>query len=255
MLTGRMLISHDKLPEWRIFRLELRGIKLEDVIEKVYSELGSRHKLRRKHIKIEKRNLIIYLVPWIAFSLINVTTAKIITFYALNYVTPLFLILQIVIGALGALVGGAISDFIGRKKILAFALTLFGISSVLSVFVNISTLANFMFINTGFTWGMLSTLYLFVIWGDLADKKTNSYTYSIGLATFFATTGLGALLTPEIQKISFFTASIINCLVVFISNIFIILAPEILPSDIREKNYIRLYMYLIKRKKRSLHQG
>ncbi len=53
-ITGRMLISHDKLPEWRIFRLELRGTKLEDVIEKVYSELGSRHKLRRKHIKIEK---------------------------------------------------------------------------------------------------------------------------------------------------------------------------------------------------------
>ncbi len=53
-IRGRMLLSHDSLPEWREFNLEYTGTKIEDVIEKVYSNLGSRHKLRRKHIVIEE---------------------------------------------------------------------------------------------------------------------------------------------------------------------------------------------------------
>ncbi len=53
VVRGKMLLSHDKNPEWRKFALEMRGTKKEEVIEKVYSELGSRHKLKRKHIVIE----------------------------------------------------------------------------------------------------------------------------------------------------------------------------------------------------------
>jgi len=40
--------------EARKFRIEARGLSPEHVLEKVYSELGSRHKLSRKHIKIER---------------------------------------------------------------------------------------------------------------------------------------------------------------------------------------------------------
>ncbi len=53
-IYGKMLISHDKLPTWVPFKIELRALKLEHALERVYSELGSRHKLRRRHIRIEK---------------------------------------------------------------------------------------------------------------------------------------------------------------------------------------------------------
>ncbi len=53
-VTGRMLISHDRLPTWQKFSIEVRAVKPEDAVEKVLSELGSRHKLRRRHIKIEE---------------------------------------------------------------------------------------------------------------------------------------------------------------------------------------------------------
>jgi len=206
-------------------------------------------------IKLNKRTIIFYLVPWVSFSLINATTARVISFQAMKYIIPLFSYLMIIMGAIGAIIGGVISDFIGRKIPLAFALTLYGISSVFSAFVKVHILVNFMFIITGLTWGILSTLYLYVVWGDLADKNTYQYTYSIGLGTFFATSGLGSLITPEILKIPLFTASITNCLIIFISNIFIILAPEILPSDVREKTCFKLYIYLVKRRKRLLNHG
>lgn len=51
-VTGEMMLSHDKFPEWRKFTVYVRAIKPEHAVEKVYSDLGSRHKLRRYHIRI-----------------------------------------------------------------------------------------------------------------------------------------------------------------------------------------------------------
>uniref|UniRef100_A0A7J3ZJ60 Large ribosomal subunit protein eL20 n=1 Tax=Fervidicoccus fontis TaxID=683846 RepID=A0A7J3ZJ60_9CREN len=53
-ISGRMLVSHDRMPEWRKFTVELRAVSVKDALERVYSELGSRHKLRRKHIRVER---------------------------------------------------------------------------------------------------------------------------------------------------------------------------------------------------------
>lgn len=53
-VTGKMLISHDRFPEWRKFTMYVRALKQEHALERVYSLLGSRHKLRRRHIRIEE---------------------------------------------------------------------------------------------------------------------------------------------------------------------------------------------------------
>lgn len=51
-LTGYMLISHDRLPTWQKFSLEIRALNERDAVEKAYSLLGSRHKLKRSHVNI-----------------------------------------------------------------------------------------------------------------------------------------------------------------------------------------------------------
>jgi len=52
LVEGEMLLGHDSRPEWRKFRIYVRALKPEHALERVYSELGSRHKLRRKHIRV-----------------------------------------------------------------------------------------------------------------------------------------------------------------------------------------------------------
>ncbi|MEM1620010.1 MAG: 50S ribosomal protein L18Ae [Fervidicoccaceae archaeon] len=52
-IVGKMLLSHDRNPEWRNFTIEIRAIDAKHALEKVYSELGSRHKLKRYHVRIE----------------------------------------------------------------------------------------------------------------------------------------------------------------------------------------------------------
>ncbi len=51
-VSGIALFSPDKLREWQAFRIDVRALAKEHAIEKVLSELGSRHKLKRSHIKI-----------------------------------------------------------------------------------------------------------------------------------------------------------------------------------------------------------
>ncbi|MCY0868852.1 MAG: 50S ribosomal protein L18Ae [Desulfurococcus sp.] len=53
-VTGYMLVSHDKYPTWQKFTKELRGINEKEVLEKLYSILGSNHKLKRYHIRVER---------------------------------------------------------------------------------------------------------------------------------------------------------------------------------------------------------
>ncbi len=53
-VEGKMLISHSKYPAWQKFVKEVRALNEKHAIEKVYSLLGSAHKLKRYHIKIEK---------------------------------------------------------------------------------------------------------------------------------------------------------------------------------------------------------
>ncbi|MEM1628304.1 MAG: 50S ribosomal protein L18Ae [Desulfurococcaceae archaeon] len=51
-ISGYMLISHDRLPRWQKFVKEIRALNEKHAIEKLYSILGSLHKLKRYHIKI-----------------------------------------------------------------------------------------------------------------------------------------------------------------------------------------------------------
>jgi len=53
-VEGKMLISHDKYPAWQKFVKEVRALNERHAVEKVYSLLGSVHKLKRYHVKIEK---------------------------------------------------------------------------------------------------------------------------------------------------------------------------------------------------------
>ncbi|AKG39167.1 MAG: 50S ribosomal protein L18Ae [Infirmifilum sp.] len=48
-VTGEMKL---RLGERRKFRIYLRGLGEKDVLEKLYSLLGSRHKVTRNHVKI-----------------------------------------------------------------------------------------------------------------------------------------------------------------------------------------------------------
>jgi len=209
-----------------------------------------------KGYRPEKRTVLLYLIPWAVFSFINATLAKTVSFHASQYFLPSSLMLlgtlEVIGGGLGAMIGGVIADFFGRRLSLALGLTLYGISSAISGLTKSYEMLQLAFIASGLTWGILLTLYLFVIWGDLADLDTCPLRYSIGLGTFYLAAGVGVIFSPELLQIPFFAASITSCLLIFLSNLPLILAPELLPLDFREKIRLKSYINLVKKKAKYL---
>jgi MFS family permease len=204
----------------------------------------------------EKRFIVFYSIPWIVFSIINATLAVNISLNTSQQVTSYFyltlLALQLIAALLGALIGGLVADLFGRKLPLAFSLTLYGISSVLAGLVNNSIAYYFSYIANGLSWGILLMMYSFVVWGDLANEKNYFKMYGIGLITFFSATGVGLLL--PVSEIPLVISSLASCMLIFISNIPVILAPELLPSDFREKMKLKLHIKTV-RKIEKQNQG
>ena len=207
----------------------------------------------------EKRTVLLYSIPWVLFSLINATLAKNISLNILQQVSSsfyLFLsVLQVMAAVFGALGGGIIADFFGRRLSLAFSLTLYGISSALAGMVNNYTMFYFVYVANGLSWGILLTLYSFVVWGDLANKENCAKMYSIGLVTSYSTIGVG-LLPTQISQIPPTVSSLASCLLIFLSNVPLILAPELLPSDFRERIKLKLHMSAVRKiRKQSQNPG
>lgn len=207
----------------------------------------------------EKRTILLYAIPWITFSLINATLAKNTSLHISQLVPSSFYLfltlLQIIATVFGALGGGLIADFLGRRPALALCVTLYGISSVFSGLSQNYTIFSFVYVASGLSWGMLLILYSFVVWGDLANKENCAKMYSIGLIIFYLATVIGFLPTP-IAQVSPVESSLVSCLLIFLSNVPIILAPELLSSDFLERTRLKLHMNAIRRiNKKSQNQG
>jgi hypothetical protein len=205
----------------------------------------------------EKRTVLLYSIPWILFSLINATLAKNIL-NSSQWVPSSYVILgilQFVAAFIGAFGGGLIADFFGRRLTLALSVTLYGVSMALSGVVQNLMVYSIVFAAEGLSWGILLTLYSFVIWGDMANKKNCAMMYSIGLIAFYVATSVGQL-PMSISQIPPVDSALIGCSLIFLSNVPIALAPELLSSDFQERIKLKMHMNALRRlSKRSQNHG
>jgi len=98
-------------------------------------------------------------------------------------------------------------------------------------------------------------LYVFLVCGDLATEKTVEKMYSIGIAVYYSALGVG-LLTPPLSQTPFIVTSLASCLLIFLLNIPVILAPELLSSDFSERTRLKLHINAVKKiSGKSKNQG
>jgi MFS family permease len=208
----------------------------------------------------ERKTFFLYAAPWILFSLVNATLARNISTNILQSIQTSFylllLVLQLGAAVLGAMVGGIIADFFGRRVSLVFSLTVYGLGSALIGLTGLYEVLHIVYFTNGLNWGILWVLYIFVIWGDLANRKNCAKIYSIGLTIFYTVTGVSSLMS-QTSQIPLIISSLASCLLIFLSNIPLLLAPELLSSDFRERIKMKLHMNVVKkiRRRQSRNQG
>ena len=200
----------------------------------------------------ERRVFFLYFIPWIIFSLINATlattTSNIIAGGVSDSLRFTLLSLQVIGVLIGVLLGGFVADILGRRFSLVFGLTFFGFSTALVGLFQTEIVYLIVYGASGLTWGILFVLYIFVVWGDLSNQDNRIKIYSFGLISYFLSLGVGSFVGSFVDvSMEIIQSAFLSVLIIFILNIPIIFAPELLPSYILERNRMRRHMGTVKK--------
>jgi len=191
---------------------------------------------------IRKREILLYLFPWLMFSVINYTGVPILE----KIFGEEFIIVQLaewaIIGIV-AIIGGFFADIVGRKRVVIFGFVMLGIEyATLSIFYSSPASMYLILILDGITWGLLFSVFLTTLWGDLGENQTKEKYYVLGglpiLLANFAVFFIAPIVSPIAPSTTFSIASFF----LFLAILPLIYAPETLPEKkIKErelKNYL-----------------
>lgn len=196
----------------------------------------------------ERRVFGLYFIPWIVFSLINGTLATNTSVIIQQQISDSFLFsllsIQVVGVVFGVLLGGFVADLLGRRFSLVFSLTFFGFCTAL---VGLFT-SDFVFLvvygASGLTWGILFVLYIFVVWGDLSNQENRLQVYSIGLISYFLSLAVGSFIEVSMPL---FQSALLSVMIIFLLNMPIIFAPELLSSYVLDTIRMKMHMGAVKK--------
>lgn len=196
---------------------------------------------------LRKREILLYLFPWVMFSLINFAEAPMLE-RVFNTIlgTDFFAFVQLAEFAfigIFAIVGGIIADIVGRKRVVIAGFVMLGIEyAAMSVFFD-SPLTLYLFLTLdGITWGLLFSVFFTALWGDLGENYEKEKYYVLGGLPYLLANFMYVLIKPYTSAISPTAAFSFASFFLFLAVIPLMYAPETLPEKtIRErelKNYI-----------------
>lgn len=190
-----------------------------------------------------QHSFILYLIPWIMFSLINYLVSPVSPTIDVSELGNLTLIQTGFMG-LFALLGGFLIDSIGRKRIAVTGFILLGLGAAA---LGISWTMPFLYFNVimdGIAWGFLLVLFILTIWGDLSYSESSDKYYAIGVMPFFISKFLDLTVGKYIASYLSNSSALFSfgAFFLFLAVLPLIYAPETLPEknikDRELKNYL-----------------
>ena len=189
-----------------------------------------------------KRELFLYLVPWVMFCLVNWMEAPLLE----NLFGDLYSLIgfiEVAIAGLFALAGGIIADFSGRKRVIIIGFVILGIEyAMLSLLSGVSVSWCIYTAFDGIAWGMFASVFFMTLWGDLAGDYEKEKYYVVGGLPYLLAGFLSILVKPYVGVIPLGTAFSLASFFLFLAVLPLMYAPETLPEKkIRErelKDYI-----------------
>lgn len=196
---------------------------------------------------LKRREVMLYLLPWIMLSLVNFAEAPILENLFGDFAV-IFTAVEFALIGLFALVGGVLADIVGRKRVIITGFVMLGIGYAVLSFS--SELPFFRYMYTacdGIAWGMFSSVFLIALWGDLAlDRQREKY-YVLGGLPFLLASFLSIIIKPYVEFIGTVASFSLASFFLFLAVLPLMYAPETLPEKrIKE---IELSGYLEKAKK------
>lgn len=193
---------------------------------------------------LQERHFVLYIVPWTMFSLVNYLSTSIgIIIHGEDVMYFLLFIGQILTGVF-AIVGGFLSDIIGRKRITIVGFILLGLGyAVLGIYPFNTFCLYFYSIVDGIAWGIFYVIFFFTIWGDLAYGKPSEKYYALGSLPFLLSNFLRLTAGPFIANaISPYAIFSFAAFFLFLAVLPLMYAPETLPEKKIKERELKKYI-------------
>jgi MFS family permease len=196
---------------------------------------------------VRKRELLLYLVPWILLSLINFAEAPLVeTSVGRVFGEAAFPFFQLVgfvfIGSV-AVIGGTIADLVGRKRVVIAGFVMLGIEyAALSAFLDSPATLYLFLILDGITWGLLVSVFFTAVWGDLSENRVKEKYYLLGGLPYLLSNFMYVVINPIAGGISLTAAFSFASFFLFLAVLPLMYAPETLPEKILKERELKNYI-------------
>ncbi|MGA2768120.1 MAG: MFS transporter [Candidatus Bathyarchaeia archaeon] len=191
---------------------------------------------------LARRDMILYLIPWIMLSLVNFTETPILErLLTDSYVLVGFV--EFALAGIFALVGGILADIAGRKRVIITGFVMLGIGYAVLSFSSGLPFSWYLYTACdGIAWGMFSSVFFITLWGDLAQDHEKAKYYVLGGLPFLVSGFLAVVVKPYVELISTIASFSLASFFLFLAVLPLMYAPETLPEkEIRDrelKDYI-----------------
>jgi MFS family permease len=201
----------------------------------------------------------LYFIPWLIFNLVDAFEGMLLTKFLKTTFSEHFALLQItflVLLGTFAFFGGFLCDAIGRKPVIILGFTAIGMAYAIISVIPHSLAAWFLFaICNGFSWGLFYTIFVFLIWGDIAPKGFERKYYFIGTSPIFMATFAQTFFAGYILLLSETSAFSLAAIFLFLAVLPILFAPETLPEKTLKERELRSYIEKAKRVREKFTKG
>ncbi len=191
-----------------------------------------------------QRSFILYLIPWIMFSLVNYLSLPVqSTILGESEIGFLMIIENAVIGSF-AIVGGFLSDYLGRKRTAIAGFVMLGLGfSVLGLFPTATASWYFYTVVDGVAWGILYVIFVISVWGDLSYGASSDKYYAIGVLPYFISKFLqlviGNVVATSISPYALFS---FTAFFLFIAVLPLVYAPETVSEKHMKERELKGYL-------------
>ncbi len=192
---------------------------------------------------IRKKEILLYLFPWLMFSIINFAEVPVLErVFGVDFFVFVQLVEFALIGVF-AIVGGVIADVVGRKRVVIAGFVMLGIEyAVLSAF-SASPIVVYLYLALdGTTWGLFFSVFFMAIWGDLGENQKKEKYYILGGLPYLLAGFLTILIRPYVGAISPTAAFSFASFFLFLAVLPLIYAPETLPEKVIKDRDLKSYL-------------
>jgi MFS family permease len=198
---------------------------------------------------LRRKDMLLYLVPWIMFSLVNFTEAPILEKLLGNvYATTIFI--EFALTGVFGIVGGLLADLVGRKRVVITGFVVIGIGYAVLSFSSGFEASWYVYTALdGAAWGMFAAVFFMTLWGDIAESHEKEKYYVVGGLPYLLAGLLSVVIEPYAKTIGTVTAFSVASFFLFVAVLPLMYAPETLPEKgIRERE-LREYVEKAKKAK------